>query len=938
MKTVKAVGASAKPTVWLVLVLLLSATAAPAQPRPTNTRRPTITPRRSATPDPNQPTPTDTAIETPTDTPEAQPTDTPAEIATDTPDETGVTRTATRTLRLRTRTATPGGDTPTAEMESPTIAGETTPTPTRPTAASPTSLPVTPRSPTQAASPTPTPTATRNARVGSPIAFRAAGHFDISKPPAVPAIPVVLALGNFNPNDDLDVDVIIADAATDTIRWGQNNGRGTFQSRAPVLVGPGPAGLGVADFNGDGVLDVAVANSGDGSISIVINKGDGKFQPAATTAIGGDLRGMVAIGNLLVVADASASQVVLATVSGSAVSAAGTVAVGQGPVAVVEGDINGDGTTDVAVANRAGNSVSILLATGPTTFNVVATLPTGSGPSALALGDLDKDGDLDLVVAQSDENTVSVWGNDGRGGFTLATTLATGVNPSAVGIIDDVTVHGVGEPNADFFVANAGSNDVSLFGGRGNLSFLLSSRVIAGRIPLSMVVGQFDNDSESNADVAVASSGDGAIGVLRGQGNGSFVAVPNYSANLMPRAITAGDFDSDGENDIVAANQGSGDVSFLKGNGKAALNPRGTVTNTAVGDSPIKLASGDFDADGRRDLAVVLANGELRLVRGNGDGTFAPPRVIDTAAVDVIARDLNLDGFVDLIATRSNDNAATVYLGGIGGLFNEQNIGLAASGQNMALDDIDGDNVPELFVAEAGASAVEIFGGALPFRSAGRIDVGDTPDSVAAADFDQDGFVDVAVLSTNSNRVLVFRGVPGGYAGGVALAVDPGSTKIVAADLNGDPYPDLTVMSAGTDTIVAHPSDGQGGFDPPTRVLVGRGPTDIVAVDLNNNILPDVVVVNADGETVSVLRNVTLANPVAMTPTPTAGRGTPTAPPPPTPPPTPGRQPGGGGGNGGGSDSSSGSSGCAMQPSVMDSGLWLYGLALLLLRRRVLRG
>lgn len=944
-------GANGRRLVCLVALILVAASAAEAAPRPTNTRRPTPTPRRSPTPDENQPTPTPTSTSNPTDTAppdatdtpgveptstaeaeatvtsetEATATETPEPVLTDTPNPTATSATATFTRTLRLRTPTIGTEVPTVVLDTPTS------TPAAVISATST-VAVDGGSPTRSPSPTPTPTAPPALGVGSPAAFRVAGHFPLTAPPALPAVPNALALGNFNQTVDSNVDLIITDTATDTIRWGESNGRGTFHFRPPIVVGHQPGGLGVADFNGDGEPDVAVANSGDGSISIVIAKGAGKFETAVTTPIGGEPRGMVALGSLLVIADAGGAGVVLATVGGDGtVATVATIGVGQGPVAVVAGDINRDGRIDVAVANRGDNSVSILLASGELSFNRVANLKTGAAPSALALGDLDKDNDLDLVVAQSDDNTVSVWGGDGRGGFALATTLQVGVAPSAVGIIDDVTLRGVGEPHADLVVANAGSNDVILFGGRGNLSFLATNRLVAGRVPLAMVVGQFDNDTESNADVAVAGSGDGALGVLRGQGQGSFVAAAQYVANAMPRAITAGDFDSDGLADIVAVNQLSADVSFMKGNGKAGLNPRGAPTNSPAGPSPIKVASGDVEADGRRDLALVSASGELRLLRGNGDGTFAAPFVLDTGVQDVEARDLNLDGRADLVAT--GGNAATVWLSGSDGLAKTQVIELAGTPRSMAFADGNGDNVLDLFVAATGSNTVEIFRGVDPFQAAGRIDVGDVPTSVAAADFDQDGVIDVAVLSAASSRVRVYPGLGGGsFAAARDVAVEVGSIKLAAVDVNGDPFPDLVVLSQDTDTLTVHRNDGRGGFDSVTQVVVGRGPTDVVAVDLNANNLPDMVIAAASGQTITVLRNVTVANPPALTPTPTAGEGTPSPPQPPAPPPT---NPRGSAGGGGSSDgAASGGLGCALQPSQSSANGLLAILAVILSVKR----
>lgn len=920
-----------------LVVVLASAGVPQAQERPTNTPRPTRTPRRSftasestatatavgvtATPrlettdTPTQrrrtftSTPTETAALPPTATFPIEPTDT-AVVGTATPILSAtrtVVGTATRTLRLRTRTATIPPTSPTIGEPTPTFTGSIAVPTVGPPAASP------------------TPTSTTLRPTGASITFRVAGHFQIAAPPAAPAVPAALALVNFNPTADDNADVIVADAASNSIRWGEGNGRGTFHFRPALAVGREPSGLAISDFNADGAPDVAVANAGDGSVTVVLGRGDGRFAAATQTVIGGEPRALVALGGVLAIADTSGGQVVLGGVStDGAFNQTASISVGTRPVAIVAADINRDGRQDLLVANRGNNSVSVLLANNSNGFNRVATLSTGAGPSALAVGDLDRNGIPDLAVAQSDEGTVSVWSGDDRGGFTLTTTLVAGIAPSAVGIIDDTVLRGVGEPNPDLVVANAGSNDVILFGGRGNLTFLTSNRVVAGRLPVAMVVGQFDNDSSGNADIAVAGSGDGFLGVLRGQGDGSFVAAGQFRADAIPKGLTAGDFDGDGFMDMVAANQLSGNVSFLKGNNRASLNPRGIPTNSAAGTQPQKVASGDFNSDGRRDLAVVLAAGELRVMTGNGDGSFAAPSFLERSVREVDGRDLNLDGRGDIVALRSEGNIASVWLGSSGGLIKTQDVQLTGTPRSLSFADANGDNVPDLYVGTSSPNTLEIFAGAPPFQSLTRLSLNSAPTSLEAADFDQDGRVDVAVLSGERRRVQVFQGLSGGGFGVASeVIVEEGVIKITAADFNADGFPDLVTASQSTDTVSVYPSDGRGGFSAPTQTLVGRGPADVIAVDLNANRMADIVVSNAAGQTITVLRNVTTGNAPPPTVTPTPGRGTPTVPPPASPR---GTQSDNGGGNGSGSGAS-GSGGCTLQAEARASAIFPLGLA-----------
>jgi len=772
-------------------------------------------------------------------------------------------------------------------------------------------------------------------RTGSPVVFRLAGNFPINNTGPVAAVPSSVVVGNFNPSEDSNLDLIVADAATNSVRWAEGNGRGTFHFRVAMPVGSQPAALATSDFNGDRLLDVAVGNAGNGTVSVLLGLGEGKFGPAVTSSVGGEPRALVALGNVLLIADAAGGRVIVANVANDGrATPTGSIAVGQRPIGLAAGDINRDGQVDLAVANQADNTVVILRGSGPGSFTRGAQFGTGPGPSAVALGDLDRDGDLDLVVAQATANTVSIWGGDGRGNFTLASTLAAGIAPSAVAIVDDIILRGVGEPHPDLFVANGGSNDVSIFGGRGNLSFVLSNRVVAGRLPAAMVVGQFDNDSESNADIAIASSGGSAVGSLRGQGNGSFVASNVYAANRNPVAITGGDFDSDGIADVVAANQLSNDVSFLKGNGRAAFNARGNSVQSAAGNSPRRVGSGDFDFDGRRDLAVVSSTGVLQLLRGNGDGTFSAPSTLANGGMrDVAIADVNRDGRADLVAIPAAAAPLGIWTGAASGLSRVQDLAVTGSARAAAFADYDNDLLPDLFVATTAPNTVQIFRGSTPFTAAGRVDLPEEPSAVAAVDMNQDGRVDIVVLSASARRLRVFLGSANGYLANGVASTPPSPVTLLAADMNGDPYPDLVVASNGDDVVQIFANDGHGNLQAPQSFIVGRGPTDFVALDLNDNPLLDLVVANGPGESINVLRNITLANPPALTPTPTTGRGTPTVPQAPTPPATPTR-PGSGGSSGSGSGSSTG--GCSLEPADATSatGLWLLVPLLAWTRRR----
>lgn len=119
---------------------------------------------------------------------------------------------------------------------------------------------------------------------------------------------------------------------------------------------------------------------------------------------------------------------------GFAYNAANNVNVGNTPVALAAGFIDGDTNLDLAVSNSADNDVSILLGNGDGTFTSAGDVQVGNGPEGLILADFDNDGELDLAVANFFANTVSILHGDGTGGFDPVETINVGNGPISIAV------------------------------------------------------------------------------------------------------------------------------------------------------------------------------------------------------------------------------------------------------------------------------------------------------------------------------------------------------------------------------------------------------------------------------------------------------------------------------------------------------------------------
>lgn len=201
-----------------------------------------------------------------------------------------------------------------------------------------------------------------------------------------------------------------------------------------------------------------------------------------------------------------------------------------------------------------------------------------------------------------------------------------------------------GDGRLDLAVANSGSGDVSILLGRGDGTFQSPVHYAAGQGPDSQVaVGDFNGDGE--LDLVVSNSGSNNVSVLLGNGDGSFRATTSYDVGRNPSSVAVADVNGDGKLDLVVSNQNcshsggpcaQGTVSVLLGNGDGTFQPH---KDFAAGRVPNWVAVGDFNGDGKLDLAVVNGQGNggpstVSILLGNGDGTFqVPPAIRSTPTV-----------------------------------------------------------------------------------------------------------------------------------------------------------------------------------------------------------------------------------------------------------------------------------------------------------------
>ena len=152
-------------------------------------------------------------------------------------------------------------------------------------------------------------------------------------------------------------------------------------------------------------------------------------------------------------------------------------------------------------------------------------------------------------------------------------------------------------------------NNVSILLGDGTGSFGPATNFPVGTNPLSLAIADFNSDGKLDIAVANVGTASNNVSILLGTGTGSFGPAGSVVAGIAPRSVAIGDFNSDGKSDLAVANAQSEDVSILLGDGTGSFGP---ATNFDIGTQPIFVAIGDFNSDGKPD--IVTANDRLGTV------------------------------------------------------------------------------------------------------------------------------------------------------------------------------------------------------------------------------------------------------------------------------------------------------------------------------------
>ncbi len=428
----------------------------------------------------------------------------------------------------------------------------------------------------------------------------------------------------------------------------------------------------------------------------------------------------------------------------------------------------------VGPAPAVSYSDTIAISNGGTTgdYSLTATV-VGYGGSAPPTGNvsfLDTSfGNAQLAAATLGSSTAGV-------GWLISQTQAAGGDLVAEAV-GDFNQDGIPDVAVLWTNSSTGGLSVTIFTGKGDGTFTAGTSISTGISDATgpyMITGDFNGDGKT--DLAILTMGStsftNSVTILLSNGDGTFAAPQTSAAFNQPNS--------------------GGDVYF------------GSMT------------AADFNGDGKLDLAIVgdcVASCGVTILLGNGDGTFgAGTTLASTQAFGQIATgDFNGDGIPDLIATNyfEDNSSPTIFLGKGDGTFTAAaaSFTLDYFPTSIVVGDFNGDGVLDLAFSDLSGVEIALGNGDGTFNetAASPISVPSELYSVIAGDFNQDGKVDLAGVDNYNDRIVLLIG-----AGDGTFTVTPttpvvsqdflGPFAIAAADFNEDGAPDLAMLTKNTVT------------------------------------------------------------------------------------------------------------------------------------------
>jgi hypothetical protein len=440
-------------------------------------------------------------------------------------------------------------------------------------------------------------------------------------------------------------------------------------------------------------------------------------------------------------------------------------------------------------------------------------------------------------------------------------------------------------------------------------AFASKIAVPAGQGPTSIASADFDGDGRP--DVVVADGDSTNIEVFSNKSTpGVFSFTQQYYFSLpnsdIPAAVATGDMDGDGKPDLIVSTVLSPRIYVFLNTSTAGAISFANPLQLAQGSYCLGLTVGDCNGDGKPEIIVAnVADNNISVYANNstiGNLAFAARINLTPASSDVAyavaVSDIDGDGMADIVTADAGGNNISVFhnTGSPGGALSfapYADFAVGATPESIAVGDIDGDGKPDIVTGNYNDGTISVLhntstSGSVSFATSVPQPAGTNTQSVAISDLDGDGKPDIIAANFADNDVSVIRNTSTSgtisLAAQVTYATNLAPFSIVAVDMDGDGFPDLSIAADNANVFdVLHnqgsasasitsftPTSGPAGT---VVTITGTNLTGATSVTFGDSAATNFTVVSATKITATVGNGAT-GNVTVVTPAGTASLGT----------------------------------------------------------------